>query len=83
MDSFTTATKGNAHQITRGMDSWMQTIRNAWKAAERTGADHYVGATRSVYFIATETDLAYQPGVQLRVTPTGEVFKRDPRIEVA
>lgn len=78
-DTFTTATKGNAADIPAGADSWYKTIRNAYRGAKRDGQDRYVGATYTSYFIATEDQLAYQTGSQLRITPTGEVFKRDKR----
>ena len=74
---FTEATKANASEIPAGADSWLKTIKNAWKGAQADGADRYVGTTYTSYFIITAGDLDYQPGVQLRVTAGGHVFKKN------
>jgi hypothetical protein len=76
-DTFTTPTPSNAADIPKGANSWDKTIANAYKGAKRDGRDRYVGATYTNYFIITEGDLPYQPGVRLRVTASGEVFRRD------
>ena len=73
---FTTPTKGNAADIPAGADAWLQTIKNAWKGAQADGDDRFVGTTYTSYFIALAADLDHQAGAQLRVTASGEVFKK-------
>ena len=77
MDTFTTATKGNAADIPARSDAWLKTIRNAWKGATADGQDRYVGTTYTNFFIIKASDLPHQSGVQLRVAPDGKVYKRD------
>ncbi len=75
--TFTTPTKGNATDIPNNANSWYLTIRNAYRGAKQDGQDRYVGTTYTSYFIIGEPELAYQSGVQFRVTSTGEVFRQD------
>lgn len=68
------ATATNASTIpAKGVDAWVRTIGNAYKAAKRTGATHFVGANYAGWFIDTED----QEHAIIKVEADGTVSKRD------
>lgn len=72
-----TATPTSAATIPgRGIDAWVRTIRNAYKAAARDGQARYVGTTYTSYFITDNINPVEGPHVQLRVDADGTVYKK-------